>query len=397
MLSPPPPPPAAETHLPAPPRGGLAMRAPHATAGAARPDGVVDREFWRGRRVLLTGHTGFKGSWLALWLQSLGARVTGFSLGVPTKPSLYELARVGEGMASVEGDVRDFDALAGAIAATRPEIVIHLAAQSLVRPSFSAPRLTYEVNVMGTVNLLDAVCRDGHPRVVINVTSDKCYENREWDWAYREHEAMGGHDPYSSSKGCAELVTAAFRRSFCATADAPRIATARAGNVIGGGDWAQDRLVPDLMRAALAGASARVRNPDSIRPWQHVLNPLGGYLRLAEALWSCDGLAGAWNFGPGDDDARPVSWIARRIVARWPRQLSLVEDVQPDRLRLHEARYLKLDSSRARSYLGWRPRWNLAEGLDATVAWYRALHEGEDVAAVTAAQIDAYERASAAV
>jgi len=347
--------------------------------------------------VLLTGHTGFKGSWLALWLSTLGARVTGFSSGVPTQPSLYELARVGEGIENILGDVRDFRALSAAFTAARPEVVIHMAAQSLVRRSFSEPRLTYEVNVMGTVNLLDAACRDGDVRVVVNVTSDKCYENREWEWAYREHEPMGGHDPYSSSKGCSELVTDAFRRSFCASDDAPRLASARAGNVIGGGDWAQDRLVPDLMRAALDGRRLRVRNPDAVRPWQHVLNPLCGYLVLAQALWSSQELAGGWNFGPADEDARSVGWIVRRIAALWPGELSLVEDVSSSGSAPHEARYLKLDSSRARSRLGWYPRWNLEEGLDETISWYRALGAGEDVSALTAAQIEAYEQTVALV
>jgi CDP-glucose 4,6-dehydratase len=363
--------------------------------GVAPPEATVAADFWRERRVLVTGHTGFKGSWLALWLQALGARVSGFSLGVPTQPSLFELARVGEGMDSIEGDVRDPCALVEALAAVRPEIVIHMAAQSLVRPSFAEPRMTYEVNVMGTVNLLDAVRRNGHVRVVVNVTSDKCYENREWEWAYREHEPMGGHDPYSNSKGCAELVTDAFRRSFFAAEGSTRLASARAGNVIGGGDWAQDRLIPDIMRAALEGRTVRVRRPESVRPWQHVLNPLCGYLTLAEALWSAPELAGGWNFGPVDEDARPVRWIVERMAALWPAQLRWVEDAKSDRPALHEARYLKLDSSRARQHLGWRPRWSLREALDATVEWYRALHAGEDMAAITAAQIEAYQQIGA--
>jgi CDP-glucose 4,6-dehydratase len=357
------------------------------------PAATVDRDFWRERRVLLTGHTGFKGAWLALWLQALGARVTGFSLGVPTEPSLYELARVDDGMQSIEGDVRDPAALAAAFAAARPEVVIHMAAQSLVRRSFREPRLTYEVNVLGTVNLLDAVRRDGDVRVVVNVTSDKCYLNREWEWGYREHEPMGGHDPYSSSKGCAELVTDAFRRSFFDAEASTRLASARAGNVIGGGDWAEDRLIPDLMRAALEGRAVRVRNPESIRPWQHVLNPLGGYLTLARALWSSPELAVGWNFGPGEEDARPVGWIVRRMAELWPEQLPWIAEDAPDAPAPHEARYLKLDSARARAHLGWRPRWDLREGLQATVAWYRALHEGADIAAVTAAQIEMYEHA----
>jgi CDP-glucose 4,6-dehydratase len=372
-------------------------RSPGVALDPARTDGELDPAFWRDRRVLLTGHTGFKGAWLSLWLQTLGAQVTGFSSGVPTRPSLYELARVGEGMESIEGDVRNFHELVAAIAVARPEVVIHMAAQSLVRPSFSEPRATYEVNVMGTVNLLDAVRRDGNVRVLVNVTSDKCYENREWEWAYREHEPMGGHDPYSSSKGCAELVTDAFRRSFFCAEGAARIASARAGNVIGGGDWAQDRLIPDLMRAILDGRPARVRSPDSVRPWQHVLNPLRGYLALVQALWSSDQFAGGWNFGPAEEDARPVRWIVQRMAASWPQQLLWAEDAEPRLPRLHEARYLKLDSSRARALLGWQPRWGLGEGLDATAAWYRALRAGEDMSAVTVEQIEAYERATVLV
>jgi CDP-glucose 4,6-dehydratase len=271
-----------------------------------------------------------------------------------------------------------------------------MAAQSLVRRSLREPRLTYEVNVMGTVNLLDAVRDDGSVRVVVNVTSDKCYQNREWEWAYREHEPMGGRDPYSSSKGCAELVTDAFRRSFFAEDESTRVASARAGNVIGGGDWGEDRLIPDLVRAALEGQAVQVRNPDSIRPWQHVLNPLGGYLVLAQALWSSAELAGGWNFGPGEEDARPVRWIVQRMGELWPGQLPWLEESEPHPSRLHEARYLKLDSSRARSHLGWRPRWGLREGLEATVAWYRAMCAGEDMSVVTAAQIETYEQACTA-
>jgi CDP-glucose 4,6-dehydratase len=365
------------------------------SAPPAAPAGTLDADFWRERRVLVTGHTGFKGAWLCLWLQALGAHVTGFSLGIPTRPSLYELARVGEGMHGIDGDVRDFDALAAALATARPDVVIHMAAQSLVRPSFAAPRATYEVNVMGTVNLLDAMRGDGNVRVLVNVTSDKCYENREWDWGYREHEPMGGHDPYSSSKGCAELVTSAFRRSYFSAGDCTRVASARAGNVIGGGDWAEDRLIPDLMRAALAGHTPLVRNPDSVRPWQHVLNPLSGYLALAQALWSSPELAGGWNFGPADEDARPVRWLVQRVAALWPQRVSWAIPEESGEARPHEARHLKLDSSRARSVLGWRPRWGLAQGLDATVAWYRALCAGEDMAVVTARQIDSYERAAA--
>ena len=354
---------------------------------------VVDPDFWRDRRVLLTGHTGFKGAWLSLWLQLLGARVTGFSSGVPTQPSLYELARVGEGIESVQGDVRDHDALATTVADVAPEVVIHMAAQSLVRPSFVEPRQTYETNVMGTVNVFDAVrVHGGGVRAIVNVTSDKCYENREWEWGYREGEPMGGFDPYSSSKGCAELVTGAFRRSFFSSVEGPRLASARAGNVIGGGDWGEDRLVPDIMRAALAGEKVRVRNPNSIRPWQHVLNPLSGYLMLAQALWDAPELAEGWNFGPTDEDARPVGWIVQRIATRWPDQLQSVQDDGPHP---HEARYLKLDSSKARARLGWRPGLGLEATLDSIVDWYHELRAGGDMRAVTLGQIEAFQYAVA--
>jgi CDP-glucose 4,6-dehydratase len=352
----------------------------------------VDPTFWRDRRVLLTGHTGFKGAWLALWLQLLGARVTGFSVDGITVPSLYKLAHVGESMESIVGDVRDPEAISAAVASSDPEVVVHMAAQSLVRRSFVSPRDTYETNVMGTVNVLDAVrSSPGDVRVVINVTSDKCYENREWEWGYREHEAMGGHDPYSSSKGCSELVTAAYRRSFFSGPSDARVASARAGNVIGGGDWAEDRLVPDIMRAVLAGERVRIRNPNSIRPWQHVLNPLGGYLVLVQAMWDAPEHAGGWNFGPAEEDARPVGWLVERISELWPGELrwSLDDGQHP-----HEARYLKLDSSRARGRLGWRPLVTLDAALTSIVDWYRALDEEQDMRAVTIGQIEASQHAA---
>jgi CDP-glucose 4,6-dehydratase len=357
------------------------------------PATAVDPGFWRGRRVLLTGHTGFKGAWLALWLQSLGARVTGFAHDVPTEPSLYELASVGEGMDSVQGDVRDHGALAKVLADAAPEIVIHMAAQSLVRRSFAQPRETYETNVMGTVNLLDAVRTSGtQVRAIVNVTSDKCYENREWEWGYREHEPMGGHDPYSSSKGCAELVTSAFARSFFSSSDGVQLASARAGNVIGGGDWGEDRLLPDVMRAALAGEEVRVRNPNSIRPWQHVLNPLSGYLVLAQALCESADYAQGWNFGPLEQDARPVGWIVQRMSELWPGKLRWALDDGPHP---HEARYLKLDSSLARARLGWRPLVDLDATLQSIVAWYRALSDGANMRTVTLEQIETLQYAAA--
>jgi CDP-glucose 4,6-dehydratase len=359
---------------------------------SAAPVAAVDPGFWREKRVLVTGHSGFKGAWLTLWLQSLGAHVTGFSAGLPTDPSMHQLARVGEGMESIDGNVCDADAIAAAVAASEPEVVVHMAAQALVRRAFDEPRETYATNVMGTVNVLDAVRRHpGGVRAVVVITTDKCYENREWEWGYREDEPMGGHDPYASSKGCAELVTSAYRRSYFSEPSAPRVASARAGNVIGGGDWGEDRLVPDIMRAALAGEAVRVRNPNSIRPWQHVLNPLSGYLVLAQALCESPDFATGWNFGPPDDDARPVGWIVERMAELWPEELRSVLDDGPHP---HEARYLKLDSSRARTRLGWRPPVALDEALQSIVDWYQALRDGADMRAVTIDQIEAFSYAA---
>jgi CDP-glucose 4,6-dehydratase len=362
--------------------------APDGPQPAAVTSAAVTPAFWASRRVLLTGHTGFKGAWLSLWLQSLGARLTGFSDGIPTQPSLYELARVGEGMQSVTGDIRSPTAVEQVVRESDPEIVIHMAAQSLVRRSFTAPRETYETNVMGTVNLLDAIRTHSRARVIVNVTSDKCYHNREWEWGYREYEPMGGHDPYSSSKGCAELVTDAFRRSFFSSPSSPRLSSARAGNVIGGGDWATDRLIPDVMRAALAASTLRVRSPHAIRPWQHVLNPLSGYLALAQALWESPSYARAFNFGPADDDTRPVEWIVKRLSELWPDPLRVALDESPHP---HEAHHLKLDSSSARAHLGWRPAWNLDDALRAVVDWYRRMRAGEDMRHVTIEQIRAFQ------
>ena len=355
----------------------------------------VDPGFWRGRRVLLTGHTGFKGAWLSLWLQLLGAHVTGFSLGVPTEPSLFELARVGDGMESVVGDVVDRAAVLAAVAAAEPEVVVHMAAQPLVRRSFAEPVDTYATNVMGTVNVLDAVRVGGERvRAVLSVTSDKCYANDGSGRALTEQDALGGDDPYSSSKGCAELVTAAFRRSFFAEqAAGPRLGSARAGNVIGGGDWGEGRLVADIMRAALTGGEVRVRNPDSVRPWQHVLNPLGGYLLLAQALWHSSQAARAWNFGPAERDARPVRWIVQRAGELWPEGLAWSFDESPHPPHPPEARYLVLDSSLARERLGWRPALDLDAGMEATIEWYRRLRAGADMRAVTVGQIEALQTA----
>jgi CDP-glucose 4,6-dehydratase len=342
---------------------------------------LPDPAFWSGLRVLVTGDTGFKGAWLALWLRELGATVVGFADGVPTTPSLWEAARVDEVVEHHAGDVRDPARVAEVVAAAAPEVVFHLAAQPLVRRSYAEPALTYATNVMGTVHVLDAIRRVGSVRAAVVVTTDKVYDNREWPWGYREPEPLGGHDPYSSSKAAAELVTAAYRSSFFGDAGTAAIASARAGNVIGGGDWSEDRLVPDVFRAVGAGEPVRIRNPRAIRPWQHVLNPLSGYLVLAERLWADRTLAQAYNFGPADDDVRPVGWLVEQLAVA-----SAVDDGPHP----HEAHWLKLDSSLARTALGWAPTWDLTEGLRATADWYRAHRAGEDVRALTRAQIAAF-------
>ena len=351
---------------------------------------VIDPGFWRGRRVLLTGHTGFKGGWLALWLQSLGAEVTGYALPPQTRPSLFEAARIGESMRSIEGDVRDLAALASAVQSARPEVVFHLAAQSLVRRSYRDPVETYATNVMGTVHLLEAVRTTGGVRAVVNVTSDKCYENREWTWGYRENEPLGGADPYSSSKACAELVSAAYRQSYFAdAASAPALATARAGNVIGGGDWAEDRLVPDVLSAFLGGRAACIRRPLAVRPWQHVLEPLGGYLLLAQRLHAQGApFATAWNFGPDAADAQPVQGVVEQLARLWGEGAGWQS--QPGD-HPHEASLLMLDVSRARHQLGWRPRLPLEAALQMVVDWARAHRDGADARTLTLRQIQAYQ------
>ncbi len=355
---------------------------------------VADPSFWKGKRVFLTGHTGFKGSWLSLWLASLGAKVCGYSLPAPTRPSLFEVARVAEGIDSMIGDVRDFDGLSKAVAAFRPEVVLHLAAQPLVRAGYDDPRGTYDTNVMGTVNLLQAIRLVSTVRAVVVVTSDKCYENREWSRGYRENDPMGGSDPYSSSKGCAELITAAFRHSFFNGASGSRhnaaIATARAGNVLGGGDWSEDRLVPDLLRAIAARRPLEVRHPNATRPWQHVLESLSGYLRLAEKLHENGAMfSSAWNFGPSDDESRSVSWLVDRFIRKWGDGASWKIGAEPS---VHEATYLRLDSSRSRALLGWRPRLDIEHALQWVIDWHRAHASGQDMRAFTLKQISMYSR-----
>ncbi|MDO9408191.1 CDP-glucose 4,6-dehydratase [Patulibacter sp.] len=356
--------------------------------------GAVAPAMWRGRRVLLTGHTGFKGAWLSLWLQALGAEVTGFSNGIPTAPSLYALADVEPGLTNITADIRDREAVTAAVRDARPEVVIHMAAQPMVRRSFVNPHETYETNVMGTVNVLDAVRTVGADtvRAVVNITSDKAYDNREQGRPFVEDDPMGGHDPYSNSKGCAELVTDAFRRSYFSGDDVgPRVASVRAGNVIGGGDWGEDRLVPDVMRAVSAGRPVPIRNPTAIRPWQHVLNPLSGYLVVAQKILAGNhDAASGWNFGPAQDDAKPVSWIADRLTELWPDELAWEIDPGPHP---HEAQFLSLDSTKAREGLGWRPRWALGQTLESIVQWHLGLRDGADVRALTLEQIRLFSAA----
>jgi CDP-glucose 4,6-dehydratase len=349
----------------------------------------VNRDFWRGRRVLVTGHTGFKGSWLSLWLQSMGSDVSGLALEPQTVPSLFNIAAVADGMNSHIGDIRDYQSVVSAIEAAQPEIVIHMAAQPLVRLSYDEPVATYATNVMGTVHVLEAIRQQGKVRAVVNVTTDKCYENREWVWGYREDEPMGGHDPYSNSKGCAELVTSAYRRSFFERTSDIALASARAGNVIGGGDWALDRLIPDILQAFGDGRPVQIRNPHSIRPWQHVLEPLSGYLMLAERLFTDgQGYAEGWNFGPNDDDAKPVQWIVERMTEKWGDEVHWQRD---DAKHPHEANFLKLDISKAKARLNWRPRWALGEALDQIVDWHKAWLNGADMRAKCLDQITEYE------
>jgi CDP-glucose 4,6-dehydratase len=355
---------------------------------------MVNRAFWNGRQVFLTGHTGFKGSWLSMWLDALGADVTGYALDPPTQPNLFELAEAaGSIRRSICGDIRDFPRLKTAIAECRPQVVIHMAAQSVVRRGYQDPIETYSSNVMGTVYLLEALRQLKQPCVVVNVTSDKCYANREWVWGYREDEPMGGRDPYANSKGCAELVTTAYRESFFPSASFQHhgvtLASARAGNVIGGGDWTSDQLVPDLMRAFLAGQSCLIRNPSAVRPWQFVLEPLRGYLMLAERLTEQPArFACAWNFGPADSDTKPVSWLADKLAQLWEDHASWTHDpgVHP-----HEDHYLKLDASKARAYLDWHPLLPLHEALDWIVEWYRAFQAGGDLRHLIQTQIERYQ------
>ena len=349
---------------------------------------MVESTFWRGKRVFLTGHTGFKGSWLSLWLDSMGAIVRGYALSPPTSPSLFEEANVDQVVDSQIGDIRDLEGLRESMVAFSPDILIHMAAQPLVRYSYHEPIETYETNVIGTAKVLEAARSCPNLKSIVSVTTDKCYENKEWVWGYRENEPMGGYDPYSSSKGCAELVTSAYRRSFLQEKGVG-LASARAGNVIGGGDWADDRLIPDILRAFENGEPVIIRNPASTRPWQHVLEPLSGYLVLAQRLYDQpDQYAEGWNFGPYDEDAKPVDWILDQMVAMWPEnQWQLDEGNHP-----HEAGYLKLDISKAKARLGWQPAWRLNQTLERIVSWHRAWLKGEDMQAICLQEINEYMR-----
>lgn len=352
---------------------------------------TVKVEFWKGKRVFLTGHTGFKGGWAALWLQSLGAVVKGFSLPPPTNPSLFEQANIAEGMESEFGDIRDLAAITNSMVGFNPDILIHMAAQPLVRLSYREPVETYATNVMGTIHVFEAARKCPGLKAIVNITTDKCYENREWEWGYRENEPMGGHDPYSNSKGCAELVTSAYRKSFFSTTGTPDLASVRAGNVIGGGDWADDRLIPDILKAFENQQAVVIRNPHATRPWQHVLEPLSGYFMLAEKMYNTPdkSFAEGWNFGPIEDDAKPVQWIVERMVNHWGNGASWQLDGGQHP---HEANYLKLDISKVKKHLGWYPCWGLDTALEKIIHWHKAWLNGENMKQVCLQQIQEYSQ-----
>lgn len=347
----------------------------------------MNPEFWCNRSVFLTGHTGFKGGWLAHWLSLMGAEVHGYSLKPTTTPNFFTETQLSKRIKqSTIGDIRDITSLTNAVNLAKPSVVIHMAAQPLVRESYGSPVETFSTNVMGTVNLLEVVRQSDTVEAVVNITTDKCYDNREWVWPYRENDRLGGKDPYSSSKACAELVTAAYRSSFLADANV-RVASVRAGNVIGGGDWATDRLIPDFLRALDAGETLRIRSPNAVRPWQHVLEPLSGYLMLAEKLvLSENNFSEGWNFGPSEDDARPVSWIVDRLCEKIPNVRWELESHPQS----HEANLLKLDSAKARNCLGWQPIWSLETALDKTVEWHLAWKQGKSMAEFSVEQIETY-------
>jgi len=350
--------------------------------------------FYKDKRIVITGHTGFKGAWLSIWLHHLGSHVVGYALEPPTKPSLFEACKLEDKITSITGNVRNYRLLRDVLEKYKPEIVFHMAAQSLVRNSYREPLETYKTNVMGTVNMLEACRHTSSVRVVVNITSDKCYENKEWEWGYSENDPMGGYDPYSSSKGCAELITNAYIKSYfnpdTFKKHGKSLASARAGNVIGGGDWAEERLIPDCIKALIENIPVVIRYPDAVRPWQHVLEPLYGYLLLAQNLYQ-DGSAfiGGWNFGPYDEDARPVRWIVEKMTKMWGNNASWVIDKSNHP---YESHFLKLDCSKAKTKLGWHPEWDLNSALERTIEWYKTYLINKDMFNFSINQIEAYER-----
>ena len=349
---------------------------------------VISASFWKGKSVFLTGHTGFKGGWTAHWLSELDAKVHGYSIHPPTEPNFFTETKLDERIASsIIGDIRDLENLAKALKQAKPDILIHMAAQPLVRESYSVPVDTFAANVLGTVNVLEAARQVGTIKAIVNITTDKCYENMEWVWPFRENDRLGGHDPYSASKACAEIVAAAYRNSFLAEAGI-HLASVRAGNVIGGGDWATDRLIPDMLGAIDRCETLTIRSPNAVRPWQHVLEPLSGYLILAEKLYEKgESFAEAWNFGPNDEDAKTVSWVVEQLCTQIPGVRWEVETTKQP----HEAGLLKLDSSKAKARLGWTPRWNLDTALNKTIEWHQAWRKGLDMIEVTCSQISSYQ------
>lgn len=349
---------------------------------------MINNKFWESKKILVTGHTGFKGGWLCLWLQSLGARVYGISLEPSTNPSLFELAKISDGMDSYVIDIRDYDKLNERIKKIKPEIVIHMAAQPLVRKSYLDPMETYQTNIMGTVNLLESIRKIDSVRAIVNITTDKCYDNNEWIWSYRESDKLGGFDPYSSSKACSEIITNAFRQSFLNNSQI-LVATARAGNVIGGGDWSSDRLIPDILKALSKKETIKIRNPNAIRPWQHVLEPISGYLLLCERLCQ-DGekWAEAWNFGPEENQSKSVSWIVDRMCQKWGDNASWILDKN---IGNHEAENLRLDISKSKYILNWSPKWHLDQTLDEIINWHKKMLNGDNMKEVILKTIRQYE------
>ena len=351
----------------------------------------MNQSFWKNKKILITGHTGFKGSWLTIWLKKLGADITGFSKSVPTNPSLFETVNIEKDIKSVVGNIKNYELLKETISKCEPEIIFHMAAQSLVIKSYSNPIETFSTNVMGTVNLLYAVKETKKPKVVINITSDKCYENNESLEGYREDDPMGGYDPYSSSKGCAELITKSFRKSFFSSNHENNIglASVRAGNVIGGGDWAENRLIPDIISAIKNKENVKIRNPNAIRPWQHVLDPLNGYISLAEKVWDDQTkYSEGWNFGPEKNEAKPVSWVVEKFNELWKNKINWVIGNNE----LHEANNLILNCQKAKSRLGWNSKMNTETALKWTIEWYTKYFEGKNMMKVTEEQIVEFQK-----